>query len=85
MKKSGHRSFMVVLILLIVIFFIVQSVVNQNQGQFSYSDLLKAVQGNNVESITIDYYGTSAKVKLKKADDDSESSEIASYTRVRNL
>ena len=73
MKKSGHRSFMVVLILLIVIFFIVQSVVNQNQGQFSYSDLLKAVQGNNVESITIDYYGTSAKVKLKKADDDSES------------
>ena len=72
MKKSGHRSFMVVLILLIVIFFIVQSVVNQNQGQFSYSDLLKAVQGNNVESITIDYYGTSAKVKLKKADDNSE-------------
>ncbi len=73
MKKSGHRSFMVVLILLIVVFFVVQSVVNQNQGQFSYSDLLKAVQNNNVESITIDYYGTSAKVKLKKEDNNSES------------
>ena len=72
MKKSGHRSFMVVLILLIVVFFVVQSVVNQNQGQFSYSDLLKAVQNNNVESITIDYYGTSAKVKLKKEDNNSE-------------
>ena len=35
MKKVGHRSFMVVLILLIVVFFVVQSVVNQNQGQFS--------------------------------------------------
>ena len=72
MKKGGHRTFMVVLILLIVVFFVVQSIMNQNQGQFTYSNLLKAVQNNNVESITIDYYGTSAKVKLKKAEGDSD-------------
>ena len=73
MKKNGFRTAMVWLIILIVIFFVAQSILNQNSNSFTYSDLLKAIQNNNVESISIDYYGTSAKVKLKNADQENES------------
>ena len=73
MKKNGFRTFMIWLIILIVIFFVAQSILNQNSNSFTYSDLLKAIQNNNVESISIDYYGTSAKVKLKNADEENES------------
>ena len=73
MKKNGFRTFMIWLIILIVIFFVAQSILNQNSNSFTYSDLLKAIQNNNVESISIDYYGTSAKVKLKNADEGNES------------
>ena len=73
MKKNGFRTAMVWLIILIVIFFVAQSILNQNSNSFTYSDLLKAIQNNNVESISIDYYGTSAKVKLKNADQANES------------
>ena len=78
MKKNGLRTFMVWLIIFIVIFFVAQSIITQNQNNFSYSDLLKAIQNNNVESISIDYYGTSAKVKLKKAEENSESKGLFS-------
>ena len=73
MKKNGFRTFMIWLIILIVIFFVAQSILNQNSNSLTYSDLLKAIQNNNVESISIDYYGTSAKVKLKNADEGNES------------
>ena len=73
MKKNGFRTFMIWLIILTVIFFVAQSILNQNSNSFTYSDLLKAIQNNNVESISIDYYGTSAKVKLKNADEGNES------------
>ena len=73
MKKNGCRTFMIWLIILTVIFFVAQSILNQNSNSFTYSDLLKAIQNNNVESISIDYYGTSAKVKLKNADEGNES------------
>ena len=73
MKKNGFRTAMVWLIILIVIFFVAQSILNQNSNSFTYSDLLKAIQNNNVESISIDYYGTSAKVKLKNAYQENES------------
>ena len=73
MKKNGFRTFMIWLIILIVIFFVAQSILNQNSNSFTYSDLLKAIQNNNVESISIDYYGTSAKVKLKNDDQENES------------
>ena len=51
MKKNGFRTFMIWLIILIVIFFVAQSILNQNSNSFTYSDLLKAIQNNNVESI----------------------------------
>ena len=73
MKKNGFRTFMIWLIILTVIFFVAQSILNQNSNSLTYSDLLKAIQNNNVESISIDYYGTSAKVKLKNADEGNES------------
>ena len=73
MKKSGgHKSFFVILIILIILFLIGSSIFGQNKGKLTYSELLKAIQSNNVESINIDYYGTSAEVKLKKVDGDSE-------------
>ena len=68
MKKSGHKSFFVILIILIILFLIGSSIWGQNKGKLTYSELLKQIQSNNVESINIDYYGTSAEVKLKKAD-----------------